>query len=377
LPETAVTLKYSAVNRIGSDFAQIYFPAQEITHLDNAYDHKKTIDPWGRPSRYAPAVLSLCSVSICKLDYGYACLAQMLIQYFLFFLILYMSFMSLGINEYFWHTLLCANICLFLTPVGLSWFERGQFSLFVGSSFLLLVVGLLRKNPVLIVVSTLIAFIKWTSFPVMVIFLAVYLLNSRTIKEFRFGILIIALFASTIALLTLLPILFVKGTGVFLLGLINQELNDNPTGLSLFKLLPRYIVKLLPLLLIILGYINIRNSKRIFIHLIPFLAGVAVIMLLYPTRANDYSAPSLIGFAPVIIYWSRQTEFKDLAATKVLLCACILFILLASFSTSVTQSVILMIVIYIIFSTLLIVSPSIFAKYLPPSLEMVSQELAN
>jgi hypothetical protein len=364
LPETAVTLKYGAVNRIGSDFAQIYFPAQEITHLDYAYDHKKTIDPWGRPSRYAPALISFCSISICRLDYGYACLTQMLVQYLLFFLIVYLAFRSLGIKEYFWFTLLCANICLFLTPVGLSWFERGQFSLYVGSSFLMLVVGLLRKNPAWIVIATLIAFIKWTAFPVMVIFLAVYLLNSRTVKEFRYGIFIIALFSSTIALLTLLPVFFVKGTGVFLFGLINQELNDNPTGLSLFKLLPRYIVKLLPLLLIVLGYINIRNCKGIFTYLIPYMIGVTMIMLLYPTKANDYSAPSLMGFAPVIIYWAGQTEFKHQAATKVLLYAYIFFVLLASFSTSITHSVVFMIIIYLVFSIIFIVSPSIFAKYL-------------
>ncbi len=377
LPETAVTLKYAAVNRIGSDFAQIYFPAQDIAHLENAYDHKKTIDPWGRPSRYAPALISFCSISICRLDYGYACLSQMLIQYLLFFLTLYLAFRSLGIKEYFWFTLLCANICLFLTPVGLSWFERGQFSLYVGSSLLMLVVGLLRKNPVWIVFATLIAFIKWTAFPVMVIFLAVYLLNSRTIKEFKYGIFVIALFSSTVALLTLLPVLFVKGTGVFLFGLVNQELNDNPTGLSLFKVLPRYVVKLLPLLLIILGCINIRNGKRVFVRLMPFFVGVAVIMLLYPTRANDYSAPGLMGFAPIIIYWAGQTEFKHRAAAKVLLYVCIFFILFASFSTSIAHSVILVIIIYLVFSTLLMVSPSIFAKYPSPAPQMDSRELAD
>jgi hypothetical protein len=365
LPETAVTLKYQAVNRLGSDFAQIYFPAQEVNQLDHAYDHKKTLDPWGRPSRYAPAVIALCSISICRLDYGYACLAQMLIQYLLFLFILYLAFRSLEIREYFWFTVLCANICLFLTPVGLSWFERGQFSLYVGSSFLMLVVGLLRKNTAWVVFAVLIAFIKWTSFPVMAIFLAVYLLNSRNIKEFRQSIFIVLLFTSIVTLLTLLPVLFVKGTGVFLFGLINQELNDNPTGLSLFKVLPRYIVKLLPLLLIILGYINIRNIKKMFAQLIPYMVGVALIMLIYPTRANDYSVPSLIGFAPIIIYWARQTEFKHQAAINILLYAYIFFILLASFSTSLVQSVFIMIIIYLVFSIFFIASPTLYEKYLP------------
>jgi hypothetical protein len=365
VPSTAVTVKYAAVNRIASDFAQIYFPAQDIAHLDNAYDHKKTLDPWGRPSRYAPALISLCSISICMLDYGYASLVQMLIQYFLFFLILYLAFRSLGIKEYFWFTLLYTNIGLFLTPVGLSWFERGQFSLYVGSSYLILIAGLLRKNITMVIIAAIIAFVKWTALPVAAIFFAVYLLNSRNIKEFWHGLLIIAPFFVIIISLTLLPILFVKGTGVFLFGLVNQELKDNPTGLSLFKIFPRTIVKLLPVLLIILGYINIRSCKRVFNCLVPYLVGVAIIMLLYPTRANDYSVPSLLGMAPILIFWVEQTLYKNQFATNLLIYIFIFFILLASFSTSIIHSVNIMIMIYLLFSILFIISPTFIAQYPP------------
>jgi hypothetical protein len=364
IPETAITLKYRAVNRIGSDFAQVYFPAQDITHLNDGYNHKQTLDPWGRPSRYAPAVISLCSISLCRLDYGYACLAQMMVQYLLFVLILYLAFRSLGIGKYFWLTLLLGNICFFLTPVGLSWFERGQFSLYVGGSYLMLIVGLIRKNPVWVLMAALIAFIKWTTLPVMAIFLAVYLLNSRNMKEFRHALFFIASFSAIIVLLTLLPILFVRGTGVFLSGLVNQELNDNPTGLSLLKFLPRDLVKFLPMMLIILGYINIRISKGILTHLIPYIVGVASIMILYPTRANDYSVPSLVGFAPIIIYWAGQAEFKQHVATKLLEYVYVFFILLASFSTSIIPTIFNMITLYLVFSIFFIVSPAIFEKYL-------------
>ncbi|MBZ5574723.1 MAG: hypothetical protein LAO09_22945, partial [Acidobacteriia bacterium] len=129
-------------------------------------------------------------------------------------MVLYLALGFLEIREFFWFAILFANICFFLTPVGLSWFERGQFSVFVGTSFLMLVVGLLRKNPVWVVIAALIAFIKWTAFPVLAIFLSVYLLNSRNIKELKHSIFIILVFSLPILLMTFLPILFISGPAV-------------------------------------------------------------------------------------------------------------------------------------------------------------------
>ena len=80
IPQTPVTMEYQAANRLGADFAQIYFPAQEISQLDNAYTGYVSLDPWKRPSRYAPLVLALCSETLCKLDYGYASFGNILLQ---------------------------------------------------------------------------------------------------------------------------------------------------------------------------------------------------------------------------------------------------------------------------------------------------------
>ena len=37
------------------------------------------------------------------------------------------TFREFGLPQYLLPSLLFVNICLFLTPAGLSWFERGQF----------------------------------------------------------------------------------------------------------------------------------------------------------------------------------------------------------------------------------------------------------
>lgn len=68
-------------------------------------------------------------------------------------------------------------------PAGLSWFERGQFSLYVALAYLLLIVGLMKKKPVLIAVSALFAYVKWTSFPFLLVIMAVHWLSAKNMKE--------------------------------------------------------------------------------------------------------------------------------------------------------------------------------------------------
>jgi hypothetical protein len=358
IPETSITMRYQAVNRLAGDFAQIYFPAQDISSMENAYDHKATLDPWGRPSRYAPTVLGLCALTLCKLDYGYASFANILLQLMLFIVILYFVYRSLALKDYFWPSLLLMEFCLFLTPVGLSWFERGQFSLYVGLSILLLLLGLIRKNAILIFLSALSAFIKWTSLPIAFVILVVFLLNSNNARKFRFGIFVAALFALVFALL-LLP--YIRESVVFVKGLLSQELMDNPTGLSLSKFLPRYVVKLIPLLAIIFGYLNIRIGKNTFVSLIPYIAGVTTILLIYPTRANDYSIPTLLGLIPLMLFWVTQLRSDQQVAGNIITALFLLFLIVASFSTLLTHSILIMVIIYIVFSTILITSPSILA----------------
>lgn len=145
IPIRSIPIKYDAENRLGKDFAQIYFPAQDISSPANAFNCR-TRDPWERPSRYAPLILYICSISICQSTYGFAAFWHMIIQILVFLLISYIAFKTFDRIPYFLPFLLFANLCLFLTPTGLSWFERGQFSLYEASSYLLLLLGLWKKN---------------------------------------------------------------------------------------------------------------------------------------------------------------------------------------------------------------------------------------
>ena len=151
--------KYNALNRLGIDFAQVYFPSKAFSNLEKNY-FEGDGDPLKRPSRYAPLIHYLCAISICNLDYGLATFLHMLIQLALFYLSLFYALMKLDLKKYILPTVLLVNYFLFLTPVGLSWFERGQFSLYVASAYLWLILGLRKSNPFLILLSACFSFVK-------------------------------------------------------------------------------------------------------------------------------------------------------------------------------------------------------------------------
>jgi len=359
LPSTPITMEYQAANRLGADFTPIYFPAQQISQLDNAYNYL-SLDPWKHPSRYAPLILVLCSKTLCKLNYGYAPLGNILLQLLLFFAILYFVFSSLGIKRYFLSAFLFMEFILLLTPVGLSWIERGQFSLYVAISYLLLLFGLTRNNTILVILSAGFAFIKWTSLPFIFVILVVYIMTSRNKKEFLHNLLMASLFGFVMILL-LLP-LFRENIS-FIYVLIDQEASRSPHGLSLVFYLPRTMVKALPFALILIGLIIAKINKSDFIGLFPFFVGTAVILLLYPTEALDYSVPTLLGLIPLMIFWAKRLASNQRTAGNLVLMSFLLFVLLASFSIKLMGSMLIVVIIYLFFSMTLIISPIFLQKY--------------
>jgi hypothetical protein len=357
VPVRPVTQARQAIGRIGSDFAQVYFPAQNVSRLQDAFDPHRTLDPWRRPSRYAPLVIVACAASLCRLDFGQACFLHMLLQILLLYAVLYWAFWLLGIRKYFLASLLFVNICLFLTPVGLTWFERGQFSLYLASSYTVLVLGLVKRNPALMAAAALLAFIKWTSFPAVFVILAVYLVSSRSLAELKSNLFLVSIFGAVTGALLMVPALFTRGADTFVQGLLAQEFQDLPKGVSLLRYVPRVAVKLLPLAVILVGYINVRSKIGSLDWLVPYSAGVVTIMLVYPTRAYEYGLPTVLGFLPLLLFWTSQVGSERNITRYALVCAFLLFVLVASFSTRLVPSLFVLVQIYVVFALLLMLSP--------------------
>jgi hypothetical protein len=319
---------YQAQNRLAVDFAQIYFPSRYVDRLRDNYETGE-LDPLQRPSRYAPLLAIICSVSLCRLEYGPASLLHMVIQLAVFLGCLGVVLRALKMGRLFLPALLVANIALFLTPAGLSWFERGQFSLYAAAGYLLLLAGLLRGEPKLVLAAAPLAFIKWTSLPYLPVAFSILLFAGTGAAERKRILVLGAAFASTFAILTLAtPVASVH----FLQGLLEQESTAIPGGISLAKVLPLPLAKLLPVPLIALGYLHVRSTRRRKEALIPFLAGSAVLMQTYPTLAYDYNMPVLLGVLAPILYWGSLPNTGLPRPGRRLIEYAFLLLLLASYS---------------------------------------------
>jgi hypothetical protein len=316
------TIEHNAVYRLAGDYAQVYFPSQDFSSLSRNYD-TGYLDPWLRPSRYAPFVHFLCAISFCKLDYGYASFLHMLIQMLLFYFFFVVAFKMLKIESELWFALLFANVLLFATPAGLSWFERGQFSLYVAISGLLLMLGLMKDKPLLVFLSSLFAYVKWTSFPFLFVVFAVFILTTKSRKKFVRSVLLGLIYLLPLVLFSLA---FRSRLMHFLQGLYWQERFVPPEGISLAQILPQTLVKVLPFILIIIGCLYLWKGDKSTDNLIPYLTGAGILLLTYPTVAFEYSIPCLFCFIPFIFYWTKQPGFMDKAVKYFF----VLFLFLAS-----------------------------------------------
>ncbi len=337
VPDRPNTIERNAVNRLAADYAQIYFPSLEFSSLTKNYE-TGYLDPWKRPSRYAPFIHYICAISFCKLDYGYASFLHMLIQMVLFYAFFVMAFRMLNVESKLWFGLIFTAVCLFATPAGLSWFERGQFSLYVALAYLLLILGLMKNKPVLVVLSALFAYVKWTSFPFLLAVMVVYWLSAKNTKE-RIQYTLSALIYLLVILL--LSLAFRSRFVHFLEGLYKQEVNVGAVGIGLGQLLPIALVKGMPFVLILAGYLSLRRNHNGADPLSAFLIGSGILMLTYPTVAFEYNIPNLFCFIPLIFYWTRQasslnTAIRYLFFGFVFLASCTIFI-----SPPVSASVIL------------------------------------
>jgi hypothetical protein len=317
------TIEHNAINRLALDYAQVYFPSQEFSSLTQNYE-TGYLDPLKRPSRYAPFIHYVCSISFCKFDYGYASFLHMLVQMLLFYFFFIVTFKELKIESDLWLGLLLVNLFLFATPAGLGWFERGQFSLYVALSYMLLILGILKNKPVFIIASASFAYVKWTSLPYLFVVFIIYMLGSKNKKE--------GVQSTQMALIYTLIILFLSLSFRskfihFIEGLYTQELYIQAEGISMAQLLPTSLVKGMPFILILVGYLYLQRNGKNFNHLIPYLIGSGILLLTYPTIAFEYTIPNLFCFIPLVFYWTKQPNISS----KIIKYAFFCFILLISF----------------------------------------------
>jgi hypothetical protein len=355
VPTTPITRQFQAQGRLGADFAQIYFPSQNRAAVRDAYAVETTVDPWSRPSRYPPLIHRICAHTLCLLPYGEACLAHLAVQLLIFIGSFVFVFSRLGFKKYLLPALLLLDVCLFLTPVGLSFLERGQFTLYVGACYLWLMQALVTGKLRHIALSALFGFVKWTAFPFVFVVLGTRVLMAKKTEDFKLRSIAALVFLFVVVAL-LLPV--PQDTVSFLQGVLKQEseMTSLAMGNALVRLVPWYVVKLIPLALVVIGASS-RFRKIPLPYPAPFFAGSATILVTYPTFAYDYSVPYLTAFIPFLIYWATLPGI-DAAVSRGIQWLFYAFLLLASFAMFIfNDSETMVIAIYLIAGTALIGIP--------------------
>ncbi|MFC1680530.1 hypothetical protein ACFL1S_01895 [Pseudomonadota bacterium] len=332
IPPSEINESVNASGHIAADFAQIYFPSS--TRINSVDDNPK-LDPWGQKSRYAPFLHYFCALTICKLDYGIASLIHVGVQYLLFIFSYFYAFKLLGVKSNLSFHFLVANCALLVTPVGLSFFERGQFSLYVGMAYLWFFLAFIRPNVFYAATAAICACVKLTSFPFLFFALFLFLVRSYKDKQAAQGIKLGATFTLTCALLF---ILFPTASFDYLLVLVEQELKSRAGGSSLIMFWPRWVVKLLPLYLVSFCTFLAWKNARFFETQLPLMIGIAVLLNLYPTIAFAYSVPSLIAFIPLLMWWKNLPGVKEGISVKIVVYGFYVFLFLALIPSAIPES---------------------------------------
>jgi hypothetical protein len=329
VPPGSAAPSAEADGRLAADFGAVYFPACAAAPLEEAYRADTTADPWKRPARSAPAVLLACRVTLCRLSYGAAALIHVAAQWLLFLASVHHAMRRLNLARHAFAAITFVNALVFLTPVGLSSLERGQFTLYVGLAYLWGMLALTEGRARDAGLAALFGFAKWTSFPFLLVALGGHALGARTLRELRRRAIQPAVAGGIALALTLaLPAAGLAAVR----GMLEQEATAFPEGISLVLLVPRPLVKALPLLLLLLAAAwSRRGAHRGTLGSAPLLAGVGVVLATYPTLAFDYSAPYLAAFLPFLVAWARDAAADARAARAVpiafalaLLAACLM-----------------------------------------------------
>jgi hypothetical protein len=183
------------------------------------------------------------------------------------------------------------------------------------------------------------------------IVLAIYLLSSTSPQELKQRLAVVSLY---ICIILALFIPFLHAGLLFIQGLVSQEFGSEVRGVSLLLILPGYLVKALPILLMILGIILLKG--RNFDLTIPFLAGLGILMNTYPNLAYEYNFPALLAFIPFMIYWSRLPD-NPLGLSHLYIYFFYVFAIAASFSILIFGTELNLLVLYLSFASFFLILP--------------------
>ena len=297
----------TASNALAADFANAFFPSKKFFSGESIY--KEVNDPWGRLPTFPPIAHYIVRFLSLNMDYGTAAIVHLYLQVAILIIATFYYVTKytgrIGIAA---ATSLLLSYLIFATPVGLAWFERGQFDLYVASAIMLAAIGMLESSAIAIGLSAILASMKWTAFPFVFVSIGVYVLCHKSkYRKFFYCLLYGTI---VFACLAVFPKYLIDYPKI----IVGSERGDLIEGVSLLKLLPWWFAKWYPFVLVILFAVLYRllvrtNSvKRFSLVFMPLLLGAGLMTTTYATSCYEYRAVALLGLVPPLIVWNTKTK---------------------------------------------------------------------
>jgi hypothetical protein len=259
---------------------------------------------------------------------------------------------------YIWKSIAVFLLLYFYTPLGFAHFERGQFDLWLASSYLLIFSSFfLRRRYILpAIASGLFGALKWSSAPFIGTFSLMAFLGSSRKKGW--------IFLVPGALMILTAVLFLPEVKEYWPSLQRYEFNANPAGISFMYFMPRTIAKVLQVaccgIVIVLTLLLHRGNERRLAAFkaisFPFALTMFIQGMCYGTISFEYRIVSIFGLLPAYLLWMEQGGVKS-TPVKVAMTGFLALFLFVSFRVGY----------YLIWDLPTLISPAMSAFYLASS----------
>lgn len=298
----------------GADFSQVYTSAMALRHGESAYrpTSPQFADRFGRVPNYPP-LTNWIYVPLTFLPYYVALLVHTGLSLLTLFGATVFVLMRMGLGRHVLRVVLLQSSLYFLTPIGLTHIDRGQFDPLVATSCLLCFVCVFAiRNPFrLAALSGFLGALKWTAIPFLGCFaVAGFLLGSRS-RRWAFVV--------TLAVSALATALFWRGILEYWNSLRFYELDPAPSGLTLQHFMPRLWTKLAPVLatalvtlFILVRFPSVERPRILIAISAPFALALTNLSICFGTISYEYRTVATLGMVPALIIWLEAE--KDVPA---------------------------------------------------------------
>ncbi len=303
--KTSSNLPFDASENLGADFSALFFSAKGYLQTGVMYNNR--YDPWGRSAVTFPPHLIFITAKISQIfQYPLSLIFNNYVQIALFifsmcYFLKQFHFLALALSLHF----------IFWSPVGLTWFERGQTDLYAASAIVLFLKAIRDQRKWDFWFAGVLLSFKWSAAPFFLFFGLVYLLYEKfeTQKIYqKFSHLLIG-----IAPVLLLLLIFPKNSMDYLKLVIDAEKNIEPVGISIAFFLGPLLGKTLPLILalcfVALRHFRGQSQKGLAIIESLFIFLFIYLCCGYGSIAWEYRVMCLLAIIPM--FFSKFTILNN------------------------------------------------------------------